>query len=130
MEKNIKKYMCVYIYIYTHTHTHTHTHTLSHFICVQLFAILWTVAHHFCPWDSPGKNTGVGCHAILQRIFPTHDQTHISYISSCIDRRFFTTAPPGKANLYLYLYLYLSHFAVQQKLTYCKSIKCKISVMM
>ena len=25
----------------------------------------------FCPWDSPGKNTGVGCCAILQGIFPT-----------------------------------------------------------
>ena len=24
-----------------------------------------------CPWDSPGKNTGVGCHAFLQRIIPT-----------------------------------------------------------
>ena len=24
-----------------------------------------------CPWDSPGKNTGVGCHALFQRIFPT-----------------------------------------------------------
>ena len=24
-----------------------------------------------CPWDSPGKNTGVDCHALLQRIFPT-----------------------------------------------------------
>ena len=23
-----------------------------------------------CPWDSPGKNTGVGCHVLLQRIFP------------------------------------------------------------
>ena len=22
-----------------------------------------------CPWDSPGKNTGVGCHAFLQGIF-------------------------------------------------------------
>ena len=22
--------------------------------------------------DSPGKNTGVGCHALLQEIFPTH----------------------------------------------------------
>ena len=20
-----------------------------------------------CPWDSPGKNTGVGCHAFLQK---------------------------------------------------------------
>ena len=24
-----------------------------------------------CPWDSPGKNTGVGCHFLLQEIFPT-----------------------------------------------------------
>ena len=23
-----------------------------------------------CPWDSPGKNTGMGCHALLQGIFP------------------------------------------------------------
>ena len=23
-----------------------------------------------CPWDSPGKNTGVGCHALLQGTFP------------------------------------------------------------
>ena len=24
-----------------------------------------------CPWDSPGKNIGVGCHFLLQGIFPT-----------------------------------------------------------
>ena len=24
-----------------------------------------------CPWDSPGKNTGVGCHYLLQGIFLT-----------------------------------------------------------
>ena len=24
-----------------------------------------------CPWDSPGKNTGVCCHSLLQGIFPT-----------------------------------------------------------
>ena len=24
-----------------------------------------------CPWDSPGKNTGVGCHFLFQGIFPT-----------------------------------------------------------
>ena len=23
------------------------------------------------PWDSLGENTGVGCHALLQEIFPT-----------------------------------------------------------
>ena len=31
-------------------------------------ATLWT-ARLLCPWDSPGKNTGVGCHFLLQRSF-------------------------------------------------------------
>ena len=28
-------------------------------------------ARLLCPWDSPGKNTGVGCHFFLQGIFQT-----------------------------------------------------------
>ena len=28
-------------------------------------------ARLLCPWDSPGKNTGVSCHALLQEIFPS-----------------------------------------------------------
>ena len=28
-------------------------------------------ARFLCPWDSPGKNTGVGCRFLLQGIFPT-----------------------------------------------------------
>ena len=28
-------------------------------------------ARLLCPWDSPGKNTEVGCHSLLQGIFPT-----------------------------------------------------------
>ena len=28
-----------------------------------------------CPWDFPGKNTGVGCHFFLQEIFPTQGLT-------------------------------------------------------
>ena len=28
-------------------------------------------ARLLCPWDSPGKNTRVGCHALLQGILPT-----------------------------------------------------------
>ena len=40
--------------------------------CVLLFATLWTVAHQaVCPWDFPGKSSGVGCHFLLQGIFPT-----------------------------------------------------------
>ena len=40
--------------------------------CVQLFVTPWTVAHQvLCPRNSPGKNTGVGCHSLLQGIFLT-----------------------------------------------------------
>ena len=45
-------------------------HVLS---CVWLFATPWTiVCQEICPWVSPGKNTRVGCHALLlQGIFLT-----------------------------------------------------------
>ena len=56
-----------------------------------------------CPWDSPGKNVRVGCHALLQGVFPTRDQTGIS----CIGGRFFTTSATGKPELrILFIYLY------------------------
>ena len=43
---------------------------LSHFSCVQLFITLWTVVRQdLSPWNSLGKNAGVGCHALLQGIF-------------------------------------------------------------
>ena len=48
----------------------------SHFSCVPRFVTLWTVALRLlCPWDSPGKNTGMGCHALLQGIFPIYGST-------------------------------------------------------
>ena len=43
--------------------------TLNRFSGVQLFVTLWTIL--LCLWDSPGKNTGVGCHFLLQGIFLT-----------------------------------------------------------
>ena len=49
---------------------------LSHFCCVWLFAIQWTVAHQApLSMGFPSKNTGVGCHALLQGIFPTQGFT-------------------------------------------------------
>ena len=40
---------------------------LSHFSCVRLCATPQTAATRLPhPWDSPGKNTGVGCHFLLQ----------------------------------------------------------------
>ena len=43
---------------------------LSWFSCVWLFATPWTqLTRLLCPWTSPGKNTGVNCHALLQGLF-------------------------------------------------------------
>ena len=53
---------------------------LSLCVCVQLrghvwlFVTPWT-ARLLCSWDSPGKNTGVGCPFPLQGIFPTQGST-------------------------------------------------------
>ena len=44
---------------------------LSHFSCVRLFMIPWIIGHQApLPWDSPGKNTAVGCHFLLQGNLP------------------------------------------------------------
>ena len=42
-------------------------------MCAKLLQSSLTLCdpRFLCPWDSPGKNTGVGCHALLQGIFPT-----------------------------------------------------------
>ena len=42
-----------------------------------------------CPWESPGQNTGVGCHPLLQGIFPTQG-SNLCLLVSCIG--FFTTS--------------------------------------
>ena len=48
-----------------------HVCMLSCFSHVWLFATLWSVGSRLlCPWDSPGKHSGVGCHALPQGIFP------------------------------------------------------------
>ena len=41
-----------------------------------------------CPWDSPGNNTGVGCHALLQGSSRPGDGTRISTSSTCLPSSF------------------------------------------
>ena len=54
-------------------------HTIA-YVCVHAKSLqsYLTLCHFMdqptrflCPWDFPGKNTGVGCHFFLQGIFPT-----------------------------------------------------------
>ena len=44
-----------------------------------------------CPWDSPGKNTGVGCHALLQGNLPDTEIESMSLMSTCIDKQVLPT---------------------------------------
>ena len=76
--------MCMYM----------HVCVLSHFSHVQLFTTLGTILPGSpvpCQGSS-GNNTGVGCLALLQGIFPTKDQTCVS----CFGGRFLTAEPIGK----------------------------------
>ena len=47
---------------------------------------LWPPGLYLYSWNSPGKNTGLGCHYFLQGIFYLIDRTQVS----CIVDRFFT----------------------------------------
>ena len=40
-------------------------------MCVCCHVQLFVTARLLCPWDFLGKTTGVGCHFLLQGIFPT-----------------------------------------------------------
>ena len=40
-------------------------------VCSVMPDSLWLMDRFLCPWTFPGKNTGVGCHFLLQRIFLT-----------------------------------------------------------
>ena len=59
-------------------------------------------------WDSPGKNTGVGCHFLLQGIFLTQGLSshllHLIEFTSALAGRFFTTIPPGKPTIFILLH--------------------------
>ena len=49
-------------------------------------------ARLLCPWDSPGKNTGVGYCALLQGIFPTQGlNLHLLRLPA-LTGRFFTSS--------------------------------------
>ena len=48
----------------------------------------------FCPWDSPGKNTGVGCHFLLQGIWRMDPGVEPG--STVLQADSLLSEPPGK----------------------------------
>ena len=70
---------------------------LSHFSCVQLCLYGLQPARLLYPRDSPGKNTGVGCHAFLQGIFPTQGSNPCLLRLLALAGVFFTTGATWEA---------------------------------
>ena len=67
---------------------------------VSNFAISWAIACQalLCPWNSPGKNTGVGCLFLLQGIFPTRGlNLHLLCLLHW-QMGSLSAEPPGKPN--------------------------------
>ena len=88
--------------------------------CVQFPAAPWLLPIRLlCPWNFPSKNTGAGCHFLLQGIFLTQQ----SLAPPALADRFFTTAPPGKPR----------HWDTKVNKTLCASISswaCKGKIIM
>ena len=58
-------------------------------------------ARLLCPWDSPGKNTGVGCRDLLQGIFPSQGSNPCLLYLLYWQAGSSPLAPPGKS-IYLF----------------------------
>ena len=81
-----------------------------------------------CAWDSPGKNTGVGCHALLQGTFPTQgwNPCLLHLLHSQADS--LPLEPPGRAcALNIYLKSHYSSFTLLPVLSHrsrnCQAIR-------
>ena len=71
---------------------------LGSFSRAPLYVTLWAAASQaLWSWDSPGNNTAVGCHALLQGIFLTQGlKWHLLCLLALADR-FFTTSATWEA---------------------------------
>ena len=61
-------------------------------------------ARLLCPWDSPDKNTGMGCHALLQGNFPTQGW-NLSLLHLLYSGGFFTICLTWEASCTIIHYL-------------------------
>ena len=64
-----------------------------------------------CPWDLPGKRTGMCCHFLLQGEL---SDSGIEAMSPALAGGFFTTEPPGKPSLWLIYFKYSSLYSSVQ----------------
>ena len=72
---------------------------LSRFSRVSLWPYGQEPARLLCPWDSPGKNTGVGCYFLPQGILPTQGLNSGLLCLPALAGGFFTTSATWERNI-------------------------------
>ena len=89
-------------------------------------ATSWVVAHQApCPWDFPGKNTGLGCHFLLQSIFPT--QRLNPCLLWLLHWQVDSLLPPGKHYMmgsksqYMVAIIFIVKFVLENELTHLRN---------
>ena len=82
-----------------------------------------------CPWDSPGKNTGVGCPALLQGIFLTQRSNLCLLHLPALAGGLFTPSTTWEAHVYAYIHINTSYkkkviqLTLQRENTYLMPIR-------
>ena len=102
-------------------------HVLSR---VHLFATQWTAACQalFCPWDSPGKNTGVNSHFLLQGIFQTQGSNlHLFCLLQwqAGSLQLMSTRKLGGKKHEIFLFFFCKHFT-SERLSFCQILPQKV----
>ena len=103
-----------------------HARSVTTFVSDSLRPYGLHPARLLCQWDSPGKNTGVGCHAILQGIFLTQGSNldlpclHV-YVYVCVCMCIYMYMCVYSWNIYLgvlYLYIFIYKVYISSKYIY------------
>ena len=97
-----RAYVCVCVCARARAHAQAH-------VCAKLLQSCPTPcdpmdSRLLCPWDSPGKNTGVGCHFLLQGIFPAWGSNRRLLCLLRWQAGSLSLAPLGKSHLPLSLW--------------------------
>ena len=67
-------------------------------LCQSLCKPIEQPTRLLCPWDSPGNNTGVGCHTLLQGMFLIQAPNPLLFTSLGLAGRFFITSTTWEAH--------------------------------
>ena len=95
------------------------------------------MSYFLCPWDCPGENTGVGCHALLQGIFLTQGSNpgllHCRWIlyrlshqgspTSTVKVCFISSLNPQINGFLSWHYFILSHYFVPFSVPFAQPLK-------